>query len=267
MKTENALLQLRRLDELASNSTFIHRVHPLAKLLTMLAFIITLASFPKYEAVGLFPLIIYPVFLLVLGDLPVVYLAKSVLWAMPFAVFIGILNPLFDRQSVLIGGVVVPGGWLSFATILFRFALSVMAALILISTTPFAQICAALRRLGIPPLFVTQLLFLYRYLYVLIEETARMIQAASLRMGKNKGIPLPAWGSLPGHLLLRTFDRAQRIYYAMLCRGYNGRIYGGRHKRIKPKDIVYMAGWCIFFFIARMWNIPQWIGGFFIGVK
>ncbi|NTV76320.1 MAG: hypothetical protein HGA66_19220, partial [Holophaga sp.] len=72
--------------------------------------------------------------------------------------------------------------WISFLSILLRFALTTMAALVLIATTSFTGICAALERLGMPDVLATQLLLLYRYLLVLGEETMRMARARALRL-------------------------------------------------------------------------------------
>lgn len=62
-----------------------------------------------------------------------------------------------------------------------------------------------------PAVFTTQLLFVYRYLFVLIEEAAAMQQARDARSFGRKSYPLKVWGTLVGQLLIRTFDRAERI--------------------------------------------------------
>ena len=64
---------------------------------------------------------------------------------------ITIFNPLFDQQTLLqLGPLAISGGWVSFVSILLRFALTVFAALILIATTSFTGVCMALERLGAP---------------------------------------------------------------------------------------------------------------------
>ena len=84
-------------------------------------------------------------------------------------------------------GIHVSGGWVSFFSILLKFFLTMCSALLLISTTSFPGICHALRKLGIPEIFISQLLFLYRYIFVLVEETLRMVRARDLRsFGKER---------------------------------------------------------------------------------
>ena len=229
---EVAWENLKRLDNLATRNTVIQRLHPVVKLLTALVFIITVASFRKYDLVPLLPLILYPIVLITLGELPWRFLLKSILLALPFILFIAIFNPLLDRATIFqLGQLSVSGGWVSFLTLMLRFALTVIAALTLVATSGLNEIGAALLKLKVPKPFVLQLLLLYRYLNVLIAETIRSIQAYSLRSLSSKGLAFRVWGSLIGQLLLRTVDRAQRIYHAMLCRGFNGEIRLVRSKQ------------------------------------
>lgn len=266
IKMESRWLELRELDEMASNTTVIHRINPCAKLLTTVIFLTVVASFSKYEISGLFPMFLYPMALIILGDLSFFSIVKRVFLAIPFVIFIGIFNPLLDQTPVMqVGSFSLSGGWISFASILLRFLLAVTAALILVGTTGMNAIALALLRLKVPSILVIQLLFLYRYLYVLVEEFIRTIRAYSLRSFQGEGLRPKVWGSLLGQLLLRTIDRAQRIYQAMLCRGFDGEIRLMGEYKLVGTDIAYFFGWSAFFIIVRLVNIPQWLGTLLIG--
>jgi cobalt/nickel transport system permease protein len=261
-KIESAFFDLGTLDTLAGRDTAVHRLDPRAKLLTTLVFITTVASFGKYEISGLLPFFLFPVTLIALGDLPAGYLAKKLLLVAPFALFIGVFNPLLDREIlVALGPLAISGGWISFASILLRFTLTVGAALILIATTSFAGVCMALERLGAPKVFAVQLLLLYRYLFVLIDEGVRMVRARALRSFGRRGMGLTVFGHLAGQLLLRTLDRARRIHLAMLCRGFTGDIRMLRPSRIGPPEIVFTLGWSAAFVLMRFYNLPHLLGG------
>ena len=106
---------------------------------------------------------------------------------------------------------------------------------------------------------------MYRYLYVLLEEFIRTVRAHSLRSFQGGGIGFKVWGSLLGQLLLRTIDRAQRIYQAMLCRGFDGEIRLLRYNKLVAADIIYFFGWSAFFIAVRLVNIPQRLGALLIG--
>ncbi len=92
------------------------------------------------------------------------------------------------------------------------------------------------------------------------------MQAYSLRDPFHRGIRPGVWGSLAGNLLLRTYDRAQRLYQAMVQRGFIGEYNTGSNRRMRMKDMLYLYGWGLFFLSARYYNIPVYIGSMITGV-
>jgi cobalt ABC transporter, permease protein CbiQ len=258
---ESGLYQLGRLDRLAAQNTSVHRLDPRAKVVTTLAFLVCVVSFGKYEVLAMLPFVIFPIALATEGDLPLGYLARKLLVVAPFAVVVGMFNPLLDRVvMVQIGSLALSGGWISFASILVRFALTTSAALVLIGTTSFNGVCMALERLGAPDVFATQLLFLYRYIFVLGEEAMSMARARALRSFGGRGMGMRVYGLMLGHLLLRTYDRAQRVYLAMLSRGFDGQIRAMRRSRPGARDVVFTLSWCAAFAVFRLYNVPLVLG-------
>ncbi|MBE0617670.1 MAG: cobalt ECF transporter T component CbiQ, partial [Proteobacteria bacterium] len=178
-----------RLDRLARQDTPVHRLDPRIKLLTTLLFLVSVVSFGKYEISALLPFFLYPVALASAGRIPFGYLSKRLLTVAPFAVLVGIFNPFLDRGTLLhLGELEVSGGWVSFFSIQVRFCLTVGTALVLIAVTSFQGLCAALQRLGVPQVLTVQLLFLYRYLFVLGEEAVRLVRARALRSFGGRGL-------------------------------------------------------------------------------
>ncbi|MFZ5774175.1 MAG: cobalt ECF transporter T component CbiQ [Thermodesulfobacteriota bacterium] len=247
MPLDAALLNLGQLDRLAGRRTLVHGLDPRAKVAATTAFILATVSMPKHELAPLMPLFLFPVVMASLAEVPLRFLAKRVALVSPFALFVGMFNPFFDTAvaGVLLG-VPISGGWLSFASILVKFSLTVSAALLLIATTSFPGVCQALRDLGAPPLFVSQLLFLHRYLFVLLEEAMRMSRARELRAFGGQGLGMRVAGRIIGVLFIRTVERSERIYRAMLCRGFHGDIPVGRRHRPGWPDLLFLAltaGW------------------------
>lgn len=238
-----------------------HTLDPLAKLITTLVFIVTVVSFNRYSVLPLLPFFLFPAVMIALGGLPLGFIAKSVLLVSPFAVMVGIFNPFIDHHVVAhVFGISITGGWVSFISILLRFALTVSSAFVLISLTGFNSVCAALERLYVPKPFVTQLMFLYRYLFVLAEEAGRMVTARSLRsFGKGEGVRV--YVPLLGHLLLRAMDRAQRIHLAMFSRGFDGNIILIRKNSFGARDALFVLFWVALFIVFRIYNIPLLLGG------
>jgi cobalt/nickel transport system permease protein len=95
-----------------------------------------------------------------------------------------------------------------------------MAVLILVSVTRFSELTNEMRRLRLPPIFIIMFELSYRYIGVLLNEAYSMSIAYALRSPNRKGIDMRDMGSFSGQLLIRSFDRAERVYNAMKCRGY-----------------------------------------------
>ncbi|MDD3814977.1 MAG: cobalt ECF transporter T component CbiQ [Desulfocapsaceae bacterium] len=264
---DGAVLDLKRLDLLATGDSVIHRLDARAKVLTTLVFIVTVVSFNRYEFTALFPFFIYPVVTASLGNLPGGYIVRKIIMVIPFAFVVGMLNPIFDRELfVRIGPFAITGGWISCASIILRTVLTVGAAFILVGVTGFLSVCEALERLGTPRTFTVQLLFLYRYIFVLTEEGARASRARELRSCGRKGLGLASFGPLIGHLLIRTWLRAERIHMAMLARGFTGEFHSRQVSGFGWRELFYVAGWSAVFVVLRMENGAQWMGRLVTGV-
>ncbi|MGE5839732.1 MAG: cobalt ECF transporter T component CbiQ [Deltaproteobacteria bacterium] len=266
-RIESTFFDIGAMDAISRQDTAIHRMDPRIKALTTAAFIVCVVSFGKHDISALVPFLVYPLVLVVLADLPLAYLLRKLMVAAPFAVLIGIFNPLLDQEVLLrIGPIDISGGWVSFFSILLRFAMTVGAALILIATTGYHAVCMALEKMGVPQVFVVQLLFLYRYLFVLVDEASRMVRARSLRSFEGRGSGMKVFGSMAGHLLLRTMDRAQRVHLAMLCRGFDGTIRPFHPLRVRGWEVMFFLGWTGLFVFMRLYNLPRllgtWIQGF-----
>jgi len=254
------------MDDLAGKETSIHRLHPIAKLLTTVIYLTVVVSFGRYEISGLLSFVSYPVLIFVLAELPVAPILKRILIVEPLIIGVGILNPLFDQHTIVLASIVISRGWVTFLSIFIKCGLTVTVSILLIATTGMDKLAVALRMLKVPKIFVLQLLLTYRYISVLIEEVSRMMRAYSLRAPGQRGIHRSVWGSFAGQLILRTFDRAQRVYQSMNLRGFTGEYNTGGVPKVRFKDFAYVAGWSLFFIIARIYNIPMLIGSLFTGV-
>jgi len=199
--------------------------------------------------------------MMAVGGIPFSYIAKKLLIASPFVLFVALFNPILDRNPALeLGFFTVSGGLLSFVSIMAKFALTVSAGLALIACTGFDAICSALAAIGVPGVFTIQLLFVYRYIFVLAEEAARMARARALRSFGDRGMGIGTYSSMLGQLLLRTMDRAQRIHLAMLSRGFSGEIRHVARSKMRWSDLLFLAGWAGLFVLLRLYDFPAWLG-------
>ncbi len=257
---------LGRTDALAHRDTPVHRLDPRAMALVTAAFAVVVVSFPATTVTALVPLAAFPVALAAAGAVPVSFLLPRLLLAAPFAVMVGLFNPLLQTQVVMeVAGVGVSAGWLSFTSILLRVLLTVTAALVLVATTGIHRLCAGLERLGLPRVLAVQLLLLYRYLFVVTGEGLRMANAATLRLGNRRGLTVRGYASLLGSLLIRSFERAQRVHQAMVARGFDGTVRTLQRERWGWRDTVFLTGSVGFFALARLTDLAALTGGALLG--
>ena len=264
-KMEKALGELGAMDELAALDSPVHSLSALSKLLSTIAYILTVMSFGKYQLSGLIPMLLWPVMLFQISGIRVRTCFYKLRIVLPLVMAVGLFNPLFDREVIVrIGTLGVPGGVVSMITLMLKGVLCLMASFLLVATTPFDCICAALRQLHLPKTLVTLLLLTYRYVGVMTEELAIMTDAYHLRAPGQKGIHISAWGSFLGQLLLRSMDRAEEIYQAMLLRGFHGHFHYVDEKPASPKD--WLTGLLIGALIVfcRYYNVASFLGSLFV---
>ena len=217
---------------------FSEKISPQAHVLTTFIFTIITASFGRNDAFLLIPLFIYPVFILLSGKNIVdnmIRTLKIIFLASPIVLTLGIF-----------------GSWMTFYSLIIRFILTVSAMIILISLIEFSGFCAALTRLRVPNAMITQLVLMHRYSFLLRDEARRLRCAHALRSGGNRKISIREFGSMAGNLLLRTFDRAEIIHQAMMCRGFNGTMPTAHVSCWKAADMVYIVGWTIVLIMLRV---------------
>lgn len=119
----------------------------------------------------------------------------------------------------------------------------ILAMTALVSTMPVQALGAGMQSLKLPEKLSRLLLFSWRYVHVMNTEYSRMRRAASMRSftpGTNlRTYRTYAW--LMGMLLVRSLDRAHRVWQAMLCRNFNGIFHTLTNYRTGNKDWVLLA--------------------------
>jgi len=174
----------------------------------------------------------------ILSRLGVVYVGKRAVLALPFAlaafplVFTTEGTSLFVVSMGTSSLVATVEGMSRFVSILMKSWLSLQAAIVLAASTPFPQLLQAMRAIRAPKLLVAIVGLMWRYLFVLVDEAIRLNRARAARSGSGEGAAARPGGTLTwrarvtggmaGSLLLRAFERSERIYSAMVSRGYDG---------------------------------------------
>lgn len=264
-KVSEAGIEFREMDELAAQTSAIHALHPLMKLLVTLAYIIVVVSFPKYALSALSVMVLYPILIFQASGIPVRTCFHKLRVVMPLVCAVGLINPFFDRAPMLyLGNLAVSGGVISMITLMLKGIFSLMASFLLVATTTMDALCAALRKLHVPSVLVTLLLLTYRYIAVMIAEISVMTDAYHLRAPGQKGIHISAWGSFLGQLLLRSMDRADELYQSMQLRGFCGNFYYADSTPYTLGAVLYGVLWIAAFLLARCFDLPLLLGNLFL---
>lgn len=228
------------LDPYRPRISLIHQLDPRVKLVLTLAFIFTTALTP----VGAWPvyilLLAIIISIILLSDLGLRYVWGRAILAFPFvlaAVPIIFTAPAPYLAEIPLGQwtlTISASGVERFLSIAFKSWISVQAAIVLAASTPFPSLLIAMRAIRIPRLLVSIFSLMWRYLFILADEVLRLNRARAARSGQAEGSAAKTGGSLAwrarvtggmaGNLFLRAFERSDRIYNAMLSRGYDGEI-------------------------------------------
>lgn len=195
----------------AQGASVIHARDARAKTISLLLFLISLAFAPLRLA----PWYLLPVLLVILlARLPLPAMLARAALILPFSLTFAAVSWLSGDPDRA-------------ATLLVKSFLSALAALTLVATTPLPRLLSGLEALGAPVILTMVVQFLYRYLFVLAEQSARMRQAAQCRGGRNRQARQSRWQAAAGALAVlfgRSLERAQGIHQAMVSRGFHGRM-------------------------------------------
>lgn len=233
----------------------LHRLDARVKFILTLAFILTVALVPT----GAWPVYILLLSIVLaielLSELGIVYVFKRAVLALPFV--LAALPVIFTLDGPILMNFplrpwtlpVTQPGLERFASIALKSWISVQAAILLAAATPFPDLLVAMRAVRVPRLLVAIFGLMWRYLFVLADEALRLMRARAARSGHsdqpglNSGGRL-TWraqvaGGMAGSLFLRAFERSDRIYTAMVSRGYDGEV------RAAPLPPIPVSGWLI----------------------
>jgi cobalt/nickel transport system permease protein len=224
------------LDRYQTGESLIHRLDPRVKVVVTVLFILANALLP--DGAWLAFALAWGLILLTSGlaDLGLGYALKRSFVALPFALaaVTVVFNLPGERLFVWELGpwhlIATDAGVIRFASIVIRTWLSVQMAILLTATTRFPDLMHALQHLRVPQLLVAIISFMYRYLFVITDEAMRLMRAREARSaqpasgGGGGSIPWKAQvtGNMVGQLFLRSYERSDRVYNAMLARGYTG---------------------------------------------
>lgn len=221
----------------------VHDLDARTKILASLALIVAIVISPPPSPLEFAVCAVFLLAVAALAKLPLLTVAARAALVIPFAGAIALLAPITAHGSSLsaagITAAYTNGGWIIAWSILAKAWLAVLATVILSATTPVPRLIRGLEALRVPDVFITLFTFLTRYVGVLRH------QLASLRTALDSRAPqlgqLARWrvfGSLAGNLLVRSYERGERISAAMSSRGFTGSLPTTETLAFAPADVV-----------------------------
>jgi cobalt/nickel transport system permease protein len=217
-----------RIERWSRGDSPLHRRHAAVKILVALALLISIGTLTRQSMAEC---VLYLVLLIAaawLGRLPVAAILLCTAAVLPFALF-------FAAMSLLAGDPAKA------ALLVVRAWLSALVTTILVATTPMPRIIAGLEMLHAPRFLLQVIQFLYRYLALLAEEAATMLQAGSARAGSLRTLRFRQAGAIAGVLFARSYARAQAIHRAMISRGFEGRLPSVQQSPLRFADACFGA--------------------------
>jgi cobalt/nickel transport system permease protein len=237
------------LDHHSQTESPIHHLDARAKIIVFFTFILIAVSSPPTSFLLFSLLALGLIAIAVLARLPLGHLLKKVLVVLPF-LFVVALSIPFMQKNALGGGYNLGLGGLSISrdglwilwNVVIKSCLGVFSIILLSSTTSFPQLIGGMEKLGSPKIFTMITSFMYRYSFILIDEMHRMKRARDSRcFGGRWFWQTKVIGHMIGTLFLRSFHRGERVYMAMLSRGYDGTMPETRARRLGLGEVLFLS--------------------------
>jgi len=209
-----------------ARDSYLSSFDPRVKLTCTVALVVLVSTFTDLRALVLS--LTFTVCLIVLSRVSAGQMIRGYALALPFIVFASLTMLLTSGvETAMAMGL--------------RVTTSVLLLLLMVHTTPFMDLVWTLRWFRIPSLLSDMIMFTYRFIFVMLDEVERMRLARRSRgfKGGRSLLDKEAFKVLSntiGMIFFRSYRRADRVYLALLSRGYEGRVRSLSGHRMRSRD-------------------------------
>ncbi|MFH1612919.1 MAG: cobalt ECF transporter T component CbiQ [bacterium] len=249
------------LDKYSNLKSPIHQLDPRSKIIFFLLYIFFVITILPNDFLQFIAYFIIMFIVILISRIPLIYILKRTCVIIPFILLIAIFIPFSKKtqieNSYNIGYLFVSHNrlWI-FWNMLIKSFLTILAMIVLSSTTKFSTLLKGLEFFKIPKILIMLLSFMYRYIFVLIDEAQRIEHARNSRyFGGEYLRQIKTIGNIIGCLFIKTYERGEKIYQSMLSRGFNGEIKILNRLNFSILDIYF----CILFLgsllAIKIWSI------------
>lgn len=246
-------------EEFSNGNSMLHTLDPRVKIIVALLFSVVVAF--SMDINVLFFASIFSLILLLLSKIALKRFFKRIFFVNGFIIFLWFFLPFTypGRELFRLGPLSATFEGLYYSLMItVKSNIIITAYITLLSTSSITALIHALNHLYCPDKLIQIFLFNYRYIHVLHQEYQKLKDALKVKCFKPRSNirTYKTYASLFATLLLKSYDRAERVYKAMLCRGFKGKYYVLDHFHITWKD--YTAGATMIIFILGM-VLCEWI--------
>ena len=214
------------LDRYSALDSPVHRLDARVKIVAVFGLVLVCVTTPPraFAAFGAYVALV--VAALAFTRVPVGYLFRRSLLVLPFVLVVAAFMPFLPHNGLLV-----------FWNVLAKAYIATLALILLSVTTPFPKLLEGFGRLRVPGVLTLQAALAYRYLFVIVDEAFRMKRAGDSRAFGGRWLwHAKVVGQMIGALFLRSYERGERVYAAMLARGFDGKAAPGGHARLQARD-------------------------------
>jgi cobalt/nickel transport system permease protein len=222
----------------------VHRLDPRAKIAGLAGITLVAVSTPPRS---------WPVLVACAAALAaiacVARVSPGVIWSrarvvLPLVIFVALFVPFVrGGEKIDVGPLTLSrDGLTTFAAVSAKALVGTVSAVLLGATTSFPNVLHGLERMRAPRLLTLIAGFMYRYLFVIGGEVRRMRVALAARGYRPRhALQAAAIGRVATALFLRSYDRGERVYVAMLARGYRGATPRLRALAFARADVLFLT--------------------------
>jgi len=230
------------LEEFAEGNSFFHRLDPRVKFITTTPYIFVIAIMQGTR--GPFLALIFSLLLVAITRISIRKLLARLIVVNTFIFILWIFLPFShpgDEVFHIWSLKATREGFLYTLSITLKANAIVLATIAILGTSEIFSLAHALVHLKVPDKLVHLFFFFYRYISVLHKEYERLVNAMTIRSfnASTNMHTYRTYAYLVGMLIIRSHDRSQRIYRAMLCRGFRNKFRVISHFELKTEDVLF----------------------------
>lgn len=216
------------IDYYSGLDSFVHRLHPVVKLVFCVAMVLTTVYLQSLSLILVLSVLVWLLFFV--ARLP---LGRLLVWSS---------LPAFFVVSIVIFLPLIGYGWGYILRILAKGMTAAWYMFLLVLSTPTMSLGKYVSQI-LPSWLSDAFLLSLRYIFYFFGEAQKTFIAANARQGE--GIPwgrrIKLFGSMIVNLILKGYDKTEKVYVAMKSRGYTGRLRLVSGERFRLRDVACLA--------------------------